>query len=272
MSSGAQRFMELTATALELCGTGQAIHVWPISATEQHGPHLPNGTDAYILEALRDQVVDELGDELLTIWLPHLVFGSSSEHIGLPGTLSLSPRTMMAVIDDVCSSLHSAGVTNIAFLNGHGGNVGMLTVMAREIRHKYGMRTYTIRPLAMLGAPTHGGLDMHAGELETSVMLALRPDLVVRDRIPDTMTTARSETALAKTTDVNVIRSLGWVTGDLSYNGVIGDAASATAQAGEALVRRMIAFLADELRRFARIVALDREDPQRRSSDTNEAG
>lgn len=260
MAARAQHFEELATTAPALSGVEPAIHVWPIGATEQHGPHLPNGTDTYILEALRKRVVAELEDEVGTVWLPPLVFGNSVEHVGFPGTLSLSPSTMMAVVEDVCSSLHAAGVRNIAFLNGHGGNVGTLTVMLREIRHRFGMRTYLLRPLALLGSSSHGGVDMHAGELETSVMLAVRPDLVALDRLPD------PDLANAVIpNDARTMSSLGWVTRDLSYNGVIGDARSASAHAGQLLVQRMVEFLTGELRQFARLLDNSLPEPTGKS-------
>lgn len=245
-SSGAENFMEL-ATGAPVLGCGGALHVWPIGATEQHGPHLPNGTDVYILDGLKERVVDELGADLSTVWLPPLVFGNSTEHLGYPGTLSLSPETLMAVVDDVCSSLRASGVTGLALLNGHGGNVGVLTTMVREVRHRHGISTCLIRPMSRLGPARHGGIDMHAGELETSVMLALRPDLVHLDDLPTPAADADPPSGYAGS---DLLPSLGWVTSDLTCDGVIGDATMASAEEGEELLRRMVKSTSAQLLAF----------------------
>lgn len=245
----ALNFGELTSRSDAQGEYCDAIFLWPISATEQHGRHLPNSTDATILDGLRRPVESRLKSERPFVWLPPLVFGSSEEHVGFPGTLSLTPTTLMSVIDDVCRSLRAGGGTNIVFLNGHGGNVGVLSVMLREVRLRHKMQTYLIRPMSQFGPPSHGGLDMHAGEHETSIMLAMRPDLV--RRVPNSMEEAPRS---AVQTYREVAGSMGWMTADLSSDGVIGDPRNASAEKGRKLIELMVKYVADEIHAFSRLL------------------
>ena len=155
----------------------------------------------------------------------------------------------MAVVDDVCRSLRAGGGTNVAFVNGHGGNVGALSVMLREVRLRHGLQTCLIRPMSKVGAPSHDGVDMHAGELETSVVMALRPNLVRevsgngRGGVPP------------DASGPTIPGSMGWVTSDLSQDGVIGRPQYATTGKGEQLVEHMVTYMVEEIRAFAHAVS-----------------
>lgn len=226
------------------------LHVLPVSAIEQHGPHLPASTDALIVEGLVEAIdgVDEFVDGLL--WLPHLYYGTSEEHQDLHPTLSLRPETLLAVLDDIFRSLAGQGVKNVAILNGHGGNVPVLQASARNSLVRWGVRTYFLRPLSILPSSHGGSIEMHAGALETSLLLHLKPDLVRVDQVPSVqqMKHARSNLLLSMT-EGNAPQ-FAWRTKDLSTNGVIGEPSKADAEYGKELFDLMVRYLMQEIQQI----------------------
>ena len=158
----------------------------PLGATEQHGPHLPLGTDTWIADALAERLCATVGD---AIRLPALAFGCSVEHAAFPGTVELRAETLAAVLVDVVASLVRHGVARVFLFSAHGGNSGPLAAALPALRAAAapaGVDAFT--DLAALTAVLHrcaasAGITPeaaghHAGEVETSILLALRPHAV----------------------------------------------------------------------------------------------
>lgn len=186
----------------------------PVGSCEQHGPHLPLHTDTTIAVALADALVAQRDDCVVS---PPLTITASGEHQGFPGTLSIGNEAMSNVIVELVRSSNWA--SGVVFVNGHGGNVAAMqaatTVLARERRR---VLTWWIR--------VPGG-DPHAGQVETSIMLALAPhevrwDRAVAGRVPSN----------AELVEQGVQA--------LSPTGVLGDPTAATAEAGSRLLANLI--------------------------------
>ena len=182
---------QLRATAAE------SLIVVPLGATEQHGPHLPTGTDYFTVESLAREAATIASKDVPVVVTPALPFGSSDHHFVFGGTLSLSTETYYRVLRDLVESLVTDGFTRIFLVNGHGGNHELAQLAARDVALKHPVRVaagsyWTIAWKALVEAEAHRGrrLPGHAGDFETSIMLSLRPELVPevrphRDHIGD---------------------------------------------------------------------------------------
>ncbi|MFZ1204979.1 MAG: creatininase family protein, partial [Candidatus Acidiferrales bacterium] len=158
--------------------------VLPTAAVEQHGHHLPLATDTLINNLLLGHALEKLPPEMPVYALPAVCYGKSNEHIGFPGTLSVSSSTFMAVLRDLGSSIAKAGFHKLVLYNTHGGNSALIDVMARDLRAEFGLRTFTLQGS---GGFKYDGVSaqeraygFHAGEIETALLLGAAPELVDR--------------------------------------------------------------------------------------------
>ena len=216
----------------------RVIAVLPVAAVEQHGPHLPVGVDAFIMEGYLRRVAATLPDDLPVLFLPVQTIGKSNEHIEYPGTLTLSAETVIRAWTEIGESVHRAGVRKLVIVNSHGGNVTSLDIVARDLRVRLGMLVVTASwhrfgypdEVASAAERTHG---IHAGDVETSLMMAFRPELVrsgeLRDFTPASMAIEREFTWLRVTQPIG----FGWMAQDNSPAGAMGNAAAATPVKGE---------------------------------------
>lgn len=166
--------------------------VVPLAAVEQHGPHLPVGTDRMICQEVCHRSVDRAvarGAKLLLA--PMLAVGCSEHHLAFGGTLSFTSGTYLRMLTDIGESLVKAGFTKIIFLNGHGGNEPMMHQAAQDLAVQHPVWTASASywsiarsALEAAGAPEVGRVPGHAGGFETSLVLAISPDLVKRERMP----------------------------------------------------------------------------------------
>lgn len=166
-----------------------SLVVLPIGATEQHGPHLATGMDYFTVEWLARQAAAVASAQIPIIVTPALPFGSSHHHFVFGGTMSLRTETYYRVLYELVESLIRDGFTRIFLLNGHGGNVELAQLAVRDIVLEHPVRAaagsyWTIAWDALVRAEAHRGrgLPGHAGDFETSLMLALQPQLVAADR------------------------------------------------------------------------------------------
>jgi creatinine amidohydrolase len=215
------------------------IAVLPVAATEQHGPHLPVMTDVAIAEGMIALLRQRLPPDLSVLVLPVQAIGKSNEHLLSPGTLSLSAETLQHVLVETGEGVYRAGLRKLILANSHGGNSSVLTTVARELRVKFGMlvvaahwRSFGL-PNGMYDAveSRHG---IHAGDIETSLMLSFRNELVSFDKAKNFVSSAIAmEKEFSRLSPIGS-QAFGWIAQDLNAEGAVGDASKATAEKGKA--------------------------------------
>ena len=228
-------FADLSGPALAGAMTPSTVVLQPIGSVEHHGSHLPLATDALVADALARTVAS--GEpELDLLVLPTLWYGLSTEHVWAPGTVSLSPSTLLALLDDIGASVARAGAKRLAFLNTHGGNTHLLRMAAREIRARHHLYTFVLQGYA---PPEHGGppadpreegLGIHGSLAETSVVLHLRPDLVDMSQAERSVPSWVNQNERLSFTGGS---EFAWLSDDLSPTGVVGDPTLATPDQGQ---------------------------------------
>jgi creatinine amidohydrolase len=240
---------KLRADQLRDLAAQDAVVILPLGAIEQHGPHLPVEVDSMLGEqvAIRTARLMQAGGVPVTV-LPMLWAGVSEHHMSFGGTITLELATYCAVVESICRSAMRHGFRRIVLLNAHGGNENALRCITDDLTPKLGLPivqfTYWYAAAEAIAAilTTQPGLQ-HACEAETSMMMAVRPELVAEARIP-----------LAKanrTPDVSDIVGGGvyrWRTlGAMSSSGVIGNPEAATPDKGRRLFEEISAVLAAKI-------------------------
>jgi len=164
----------------DLDSSGARIAILPIGAIEQHGRHLPLGTDWLVA----DQMAKNLGERLNAYVLPALPYGNSQEHMGFPGTITLRPQTLALIIEDIVLSLRHHGITKVVVLSSHGGN-WIIKPTIRDLNFRYPDMTIIWTDGALPGEQERIPQDIHSGRGETSTMLFYHPELVEMDNAED---------------------------------------------------------------------------------------
>ena len=231
-------FAHMTTADIADINKKEGVVILPIGAVEQHGAHLPLLTDTLIASDGLDRALAALPDDVQAWALPPMSYGKSNEHINFPGTITLSAETLTSVLHDIGASLARAGFRRLAFLNGHGGNTALLNMVARDIRVTTGMMCFTLNGI-QYGKPSFDmsekewQLGLHGGETETSLILAIAPDLVEMDKAVASYVDFPAEgTELFLTGNA----STAWLADDWSESGIFGDGTLGTAEKGEALL------------------------------------
>jgi creatinine amidohydrolase len=230
---------DLTSAEFRALDPESAIAVLPVAAVEQHGPHLPVLTDTAIADGMLATLRRMLPSELRVLVMPTQAYGKSNEHLLSPGTVTLPATTLIDVLIEIGASIARAGLRKVALMNSHGGNSEVLGIVARELRVRHGMlcvATHWRRfglPAGMY-SPIDDKYGIHAGDIETSLMLHFRPDLVRMDKAKNFISNA-----MAMEQDYTHLRPIGthafaWIAPDLNADGAVGDASSATAEKGKA--------------------------------------
>jgi creatinine amidohydrolase len=190
---------ELTSAQLadRLAADPECVALIPVGATEQHGPHLPVGTDTIVATALADAAAGDVA-----VVLPPLAFGASFFHgTRMPGTVAFSGEETAAAAFLVAEACVDSGIRRLLFVNGHVGNAAALWIACDRFRREFPelragvMQWWDLTPDIARRA-TEDAVDWHANAAETSLMLVLRPELVDTDRLRDADDPDRTEGAV----------------------------------------------------------------------------
>jgi len=248
---------ELTGAAAAVALNDRSILVLPVGAIEHHGPHLPLATDVIVAEASATAAVARAAAQGLDVWqLPTLSITKSDEHSWAPGTLWLTPETMMQTIVDIGRSILTTRARTLVFLNGHGGNVALLNVANRELRRRFGLRTF-LMPATNFGkermadAPEgEWELGIHAGWDETSIVMHLRPELVDPAKFHATVPAHIGDFRHIGFNGKPV--TFGWLSNDFGPTGVLGDPTGANAAHGAEMFEDSVSFVVEALEEISR--------------------
>ncbi|QJX08220.1 creatininase family protein (plasmid) [Rhizobium leguminosarum] len=221
------------------------IAVLPIASTEQHGPHLPIATDVAIATGMLAELKRQRPEDLDMLVLPTQEIGKANEHIYGPGTLSLSAELLIPVWTAIGAKVAEAGLRKMVIVNSHGGNVDIMSIVARELRVRYQMAVVSTQwgrfghPEGMV-SDHESKYGIHGGDVETSLMLHFRPELVRMDKAQNFASKAEGMREQSKFLQPLPPHSLAWIAHDLNPFGVVGDASIAKAEKGEAICRHQV--------------------------------
>lgn len=236
----------------------RTVAVLPVAAIEQHGPHLPVSVDTTLVEAVISASLPHLPAELPVLFLPTQAVGKSNEHIRFPGTLTLSAETLMRVWMEIGASVARAGVKKLVLLNSHGGQISVMDIVARDLRTLHDLIVYSVNWFTLplgdevngLFTPDEHRFGIHAGDMETSMMLASpSARFVDMGQARQFRSTAQDRAARYPILGNGSSAKLGWQTQDYNPMGAAGDATRATAAKGQAVIeaagRQLAALLAE---------------------------
>lgn len=228
----------------------KTIAILPTAAIEQHGPHLPVGTDTLIGQGMLDELRRQAPADMDLRILPLQAVGKSNEHLWAAGTLTLSAATALSVWTEIGLSVARAGIRKIALVNSHGGNLDLVSILSRELRVQAQMLAVKCQwgsfgtPEGMYSAQEKS-FGIHGGDVETSLMLHFRPQTVDMAAAKDFRSTAE-HSAIPPIGPI----SYGWIASDLNPDGTVGEAHLATAEKGAATARHQVAGFVDLLRKI----------------------
>jgi creatinine amidohydrolase len=217
------------------------IAVLPLAATEQHGPHLPVGTDVMIARAYLGRVRELLSDTLPATFLPIQPVGISTEHIDYPGTLTLPTEVALKTWLALGESVARAGIKKLVMVTSHGGNSAAMSLVAQDLRAQHGLLVVTTS-WSRLSAPeqlfsaeevNHG---VHGGAAETSIMLARYRQHVRHEAIADFRPAGIAMAKEYRRLSTQRPAPFAWQAQDLHPSGAAGDATQASAEKGEHLI------------------------------------
>lgn len=229
------------------------IAVLPLCATEQHGPHLPLGTDMFIAEGLVERTIQKLKNNDKIIFLPIQNIGVSNEHQDFKGTLSIQWETAGRIWREIAECVHKTGIRKMIVITSHGGNVQMMELVARELRAKYNMKIVCTQ-WGKLGGDRKNEIDIHGGEIETSLMLAMKPELV---EMKKTKNFKSKQTKMKKENKIlgyhSSVANMNWFAQDLNKEGVVGNAKSASEKIGEKIIEKCVNGFTQLIKEFGKI-------------------
>jgi creatinine amidohydrolase len=235
-----RHFAQLAASS----AIDQVVAVLPVAATEQHGPHLPVSVDTTLVDGAIAAALPHLPADLPVLFMPTQQVGKSNEHIRFPGTLTLSAQTLISVWTELGACVARAGIRKLVLLNSHGGQVSVMDIVARDLRTAHDLIVYSTNwytlPLGdavmQLFPPAEHRFGIHAGDMETSMMLALREKYVDMSQARHFRSSAEERAANYPILGNGSSAKLGWQIQDYNAMGAAGNAAVATAAKGRAIL------------------------------------
>jgi len=248
---GNMQFEELSSPQVDALDRDETILILPLGSVEQHGNHLPLGTDTLLANAVSRAAAQRLPGKIAV--LPPPWYGFSAHHMRFAGSITLRPETLMAVVEDIVAAVVHHGFKRILLVNGHGGNAGVVDVLASVLGKKHygkariaGLTYFQLAgaAIAKLRTSKTGGMG-HACEFETAMLMHLRPDLAAIDKAegmyPDPGSPYLTTDLLAS----SPIRTyLDFA--DLSPSGTLGDPSLASQESGAQFFDAVV----DELTKF----------------------
>ena len=234
------------------------IAVLPLAATEQHGPHLPLGTDVMIAQAYLARVRELLPDTAPVTFLPLQPVGISTEHADFPGTLTLPTEVGLKSWFALGESVARAGLKKLVMVTSHGGNSAAMSIVAQDLRAQHGLLVVTtgwsrLSAAAELFSTEESRHGIHGGAAETSIMLARYREHVRTEAIADFRSSAIGMEKNYRWLSAHRPAPFAWQTQDLHASGAVGDATQASAEKGERLIEsgaRAFCELLDDVDRF----------------------
>lgn len=251
------RWQDLASPAFARFDAGTALALLEVGAVEQHGPHLPVGTDTAICRAIVDAALARLADDTMVVRLPMLAIGVSGEHRSFAGTLSLEPETAIALLSDIGRSVAASGFNKLLLFNTHGGQPQVIDIVAQRLRRETGMLVVRANSFRFEVPPELVSADerrygLHGGLVETALMLAIAPATVRSEHLARFASWAEVVETGCRQLRIEAGNGIGWLAEDLNRQGVVGDAAAATAELGQVLLDhlagRLAALIADAQR------------------------
>ncbi len=248
---------DLTTRDFAQLDAATTVAVLPLGATEQHGPHLPLAVDQVLVDGVIAAALPQLPADLPVLFLPTQQVGYSPEHSRFAGTLTLSSATVIAAWTELGECVARAGLKKLLLLNSHGGQVSLMDIVARELRTRVNLMVYSCSwwnlPLGdavdgLFSAQEHR-FGVHAGEIETSMMLALRPQSVEMAQARHFKSSSQDRAASYPILGNGRSAKLGWQMQDYNAQGAAGNAAAATGDKGRQVVEaagRQLALLLQE--------------------------
>ena len=235
-----RHFSQLASSAV----INQTVAVLPVAAIEQHGPHLPVSVDTTLVNGVIDAALPHLPDSLPVLFMPTQQVGKSNEHIRYPGTLTLSAQTLISVWTELGACVARAGIKKLLLFNSHGGQVSVMDIVARDLRTAHDLivfssNWYTLplgEEVMNLFTPTEHRFGIHAGDMETSMMLALREKYVDMKQAQHFHTQAEERAKNYPLLGNGTTAKMGWQIQDYNPYGAAGDASLATAAKGHAVI------------------------------------
>jgi creatinine amidohydrolase len=239
----------------------RAIAVLPLAATEQHGPHLPLRVDTALVDGIVAASLAHLQVSAPVLFLPTQAVGLSPEHAAFAGTLTLKAATVIRLWTELAECVAACGVRKLVLFNSHGGQTGLMDVVARDLRARLGLLVYCVNWFGLPLTGTDGAdvnaffsahehrFGIHAGDIETSLMLALAPAQVNMAQAKDFASTAQDRARDFPLLGNGRSAKLGWQMQDYNAAGAVGNASAATAEKGRVVIdaagRALAALLAE---------------------------
>lgn len=248
MTRSTRFWSDLTTADFASQDLARTIAVLPVAATEQHGPHLPLSVDTDIANGVVAASIPHIAPDLPALFLPTQAVGYSPEHTRFAGTLTLKAETVLRLWTEMGECVAASGVKKLVLFNAHGGQVGLMDVVARDLRARLGMLVYSVNwfnlPLldesgrdlnAMFSTEEHR-FGIHGGEIETSLMLAIAPEQVRMEHAAHFRSKSQERAGQFSILGNGKSAKLGWQMQDYNACGAVGNAQTATADKGRAVL------------------------------------